>query len=795
MPRMLARLLPSNAALGVLLPALVALASLTGSACRGARASCLEGASSRSAERTVAVCSAEYQRTGDPRVAVAAVQAHVALKDDAAVLRWAERVGEAPGAALIWRRAMQAHQRRGEHDQMLVAGRRSMALWKKQGAPGDGAYDGHVLKESLWERSELLTALEIARKARALALASTDQEMRHVTLFDLFGILGEVGDYAGAAAILREAQGQLAEMPDEARRELWVAEGLMHFRRGNLELARQAYRKAAAGPPVANQRAAFYNLSEIAVMQGEPEVAARELASAVALLPEDPPPALLAARAYFTALVAIAQGEPPRAVAEARGALARQPSLDWQWQLEIALGKALEAQGQTDDAVAAYRRAIAAVERMRKEVALDPLQVALRDRKRAPYEAVFELEARRGQVAAAMEISRLMWQRGFVEAFVEEPAPEGPEGPAGSEGPAGRQEPAGEGGAARDPAAERIRGLTQLVPQLAARSGEGASPAGTAGSAGEAAVVAAGGVEALAFIEARGGLWRYHRGEHAERLERLPLSAERARQLVAELRAHPEEEAAARSLAEVLLPPRIAAAGARDRPLAIIADGALAGLPFAALRVGPRWLVQERVLVYWPALSRLAPGVRGADTAAVVLAATASRGDGPQLGAARREAEGVAQLVGVAPQLGEAATIAALRKSASASLLHLAAHGGLSPGGAFVRLADGEVTVADVVTWRLAPRVVVLASCASGARPSGSMWGALGGAFLAAGSQAVMATLWSVEDEATASLVRAFYAAGGATDPARALSQAQRAAIAAGVSPRHWAAFVALAES
>jgi CHAT domain-containing protein len=75
------------------------------------------------------------------------------------------------------------------------------------------------------------------------------------------------------------------------------------------------------------------------------------------------------------------------------------------------------------------------------------------------------------------------------------------------------------------------------------------------------------------------------------------------------------------------------------------------------------------------------------------------------------------------------------------------------------------------------------------------MWGALGGAFLAAGSQAVMATLWSVEDEATASLVRAFYAAGGATDPARALSQAQRAAIAAGVSPRHWAAFVALAES
>jgi CHAT domain-containing protein len=153
----------------------------------------------------------------------------------------------------------------------------------------------------------------------------------------------------------------------------------------------------------------------------------------------------------------------------------------------------------------------------------------------------------------------------------------------------------------------------------------------------------------------------------------------------------------------------------------------------------------------------------------------------------------VATRVGVAPHAGDRATIAALRGAARARVLHVAAHGGLNAGGAYLSLADGEVTSTDIVTWRLAPRLVVLASCASGARPSGSMWGALGGAFLAAGSEAVIATLWSVEDQATAALVRAFYAAGGAEDPVRALAVAQREAITAGASPRQWSSFVVLA--
>lgn len=76
--------------------ALAGAALLSSSSGCGERASCLEGPSSRSPERTISLCTRHYERTGDPRAAIAAVLAHGAKKDDDAVLRWAERVGDTP---------------------------------------------------------------------------------------------------------------------------------------------------------------------------------------------------------------------------------------------------------------------------------------------------------------------------------------------------------------------------------------------------------------------------------------------------------------------------------------------------------------------------------------------------------------------------------------------------------------------------------------------------------------------------------------------------------------------------
>jgi CHAT domain-containing protein len=77
--------------------------------------------------------------------------------------------------------------------------------------------------------------------------------------------------------------------------------------------------------------------------------------------------------------------------------------------------------------------------------------------------------------------------------------------------------------------------------------------------------------------------------------------------------------------------------------------------------------------------------------------------------------------------------------------------------------------------------------------PPGEDWVSLTRAFLHAGAAQVVATLWPVEDQSTASLMERFYQtfAAGA-HPAEALSQAQRALLASPhtAHPFYWAAFV-----
>jgi CHAT domain-containing protein len=61
-----------------------------------------------------------------------------------------------------------------------------------------------------------------------------------------------------------------------------------------------------------------------------------------------------------------------------------------------------------------------------------------------------------------------------------------------------------------------------------------------------------------------------------------------------------------------------------------------------------------------------------------------------------------------------------------------------------------------------------------------------------------VATLWPVDDWATAALMERFYGVGDvATDPARALAEAQRALIAAPATahPFYWAGFVSVGGS
>src|SRR5215208_3289308 len=105
---------------GMVLAFVAIIGAVAAPGCREST-SCLEVAKRPDLAETIARCTSEYERTRDPRAAVAAVTAHVTRAkasaprrpgergarddDDDAVVAWADRVGDAPGTALIWRRA------------------------------------------------------------------------------------------------------------------------------------------------------------------------------------------------------------------------------------------------------------------------------------------------------------------------------------------------------------------------------------------------------------------------------------------------------------------------------------------------------------------------------------------------------------------------------------------------------------------------------------------------------------------------------------------------------------------
>jgi CHAT domain-containing protein len=108
--------------------------------------------------------------------------------------------------------------------------------------------------------------------------------------------------------------------------------------------------------------------------------------------------------------------------------------------------------------------------------------------------------------------------------------------------------------------------------------------------------------------------------------------------------------------------------------------------------------------------------------------------------------------------------------------------------------------VHEVLSLHLAADLVVLSACQTGLGsgtladvPAGDDWVGLTRAFLHAGASHVVATLWPVDDWATAALMEPFYQSYVAgADPARALATAQRELIARGTTshPFYWAGFL-----
>ena len=270
--------------------------------------------------------------------------------------------------------------------------------------------------------------------------------------------------------------------------------------------------------------------------------------------------------------------------------------------------------------------------------------------------------------------------------------------------------------------------------------------------------------------------------------------------------------------AELMAP--IGAAGWLDgkSTLLVAPHAELHYLPFQALIVSRdeiEFLIERLAIAYAPSASvwvRLSDRPQSGPSDAVL--ALAPRPD--DLPGSGYEVRAISHLMEehVTTLVGRQATEDAFRKAAGQSdVLHLATYGSLNranPLFSWLDLAPGEagdarLEVHEVYGMQLDARLVVLSACetALGAgtqtnAPAGDDWVGLTRAFLTAGADNVVASLWRVEDLATAQLMQSFYRELDQGAPiVDALANAQRTLIkeAKAKDPFYWAGFSLVGEA
>ncbi len=278
-------------------------------------------------------------------------------------------------------------------------------------------------------------------------------------------------------------------------------------------------------------------------------------------------------------------------------------------------------------------------------------------------------------------------------------------------------------------------------------------------------------------------------------VHRLSLGRAGLQKTVAELKARlelvaPVDEQLA-GLGQALLQGPTAEALASAKHLVIVPHGALWHVPFAAVPVGGRALLEVLPVSRATSLASLYDQLRQEKPARLrEVAAVAPAADLPF---ARLEAQAVAPGRAL---LGPSATEEAVRALA-VQALDVAAHGELDardPLASALVLSpgandDGRLEVRELFALRT-PELVTLSACHSGeGELSGDEWVGLAHAFLAAGSRTVIAAQGRVSDLSAAVLMKRFYRAAAQSSRAEALQKAALFVRQSYAHPSHWATF------
>jgi CHAT domain-containing protein len=257
----------------------------------------------------------------------------------------------------------------------------------------------------------------------------------------------------------------------------------------------------------------------------------------------------------------------------------------------------------------------------------------------------------------------------------------------------------------------------------------------------------------------------------------------------------------------LILPAQTALAAHPVKTLVFVLDAALQNLPMAALHDGRDYLIQRYQVALTPSLQILGPRALSApQLTALVGGLSRSPTGAPNLLGVQRELDQIRQILPSTVLADRAFTTAAVGAQLAAhpfSVLHLATHGqfGSQEKDTFLLTWDGRLTGQDLRNFLTARRgagftpieLLVLSACETA---EGDKQAALGLAGIAvrSGARSTLATLWTVNDQSTATFMNYFYRALAVPGTARsaAVRQAQLQLLADPTlnHPYYWAAFI-----
>jgi CHAT domain-containing protein len=222
--------------------------------------------------------------------------------------------------------------------------------------------------------------------------------------------------------------------------------------------------------------------------------------------------------------------------------------------------------------------------------------------------------------------------------------------------------------------------------------------------------------------------------------------------------------------------------------LVFVPDGALRTIPMAALHDGERFLVERYAVAVVPGLTLVAPRpFRPEWRAALMCGITEAVAGFSALTYVGSELDQIETLSGGRCLRDDAFRLPRVESEVSSrppGVLHIASHGQFSadPSETFVLTHDGKLSL-DELEMLIRPgefrgkpvELLTLSACETAAGDDRAALG-LAGVALKAGARSAMATLWYVNDEASAHIVSGFYrnlCAEPGNSKAQALRQSQ----------------------